>query len=438
MPEFEIRTEDDDDESASQFFSPNSRLIRSMRRCDRKVMPMLDRWAVVDVVMTNFEIVYFDASNVDSLVGSANPRIKRMEDVRQAIIATKGGKGLRLRDVAFGRRVVGTQVLNDIESIHVDRILPHIHRNESLDAAGGEPQADEFWKEKAHHSAASGESIPEADKPSRHMRWMSIKEDRLKVKTKHDTTLYLRFYSDLDNCESHHERMNNELESEGELFKNNAFQWCQTIGRIVGASNLKQVLEHFGDDSCDELRDYLVVVDPNKEQNAIPAVDRFKKLVTLHRRQRSDVPAFDIGSPPPHRRHQSEMPSVFLEDMATSPAHPTPSRPIPRPSMVRRVVSLAAASPAPPPPRPNPIPRPSVVRRVTSLGDALRGSAATTAVAVNPAFEPGHIRRTSSVGETVSGALDLTLPSLQETRIASPVSEDLPDSFFANGGNTES
>ncbi|KAI2490549.1 hypothetical protein MHU86_24027 [Fragilaria crotonensis] len=397
-PEFEIRTDDDDDESASQFFAPNSRLIRSMRRCDRKVMPMLDRWTVVDVVMTNFEIVYFDASDVDDLGGSANPRIKRMQDIRQAIIATKGGKGLRLRDVAFGRRVVGTQVLNDIESIHVDRILPHMHRHDSVGAAAREPLADEFWKEKVHQSAASEENMPEDVKPSRHIRWTSIKEDRLKVKTKHDTTLYLRFYSDLDNCESHQERMMNELETEGDLFKNNAFQWCQTIGRIVGASKLKQDLPHFGDDSCDELRDYLVVVDPNKEQSAIPAVDRFKKLVTLHLRQRSDVPSFVIGSPPSHRRHQSERP-------------------------------------APPPPPTMSLPRPSVVRRVTSLGDALKGSGAATGGATKPALKSGHIRRASSVGETVSGALDLTSPS-EAIRIAGPAAEDAPDASLDNGAKT--
>ena len=407
--QFEIITDDGDDESASQFFAANARLIRNMRRCDRKVIPMLDRWAVVDVVMTNFEIVYFDATQVDNLSGVTNPRAKRLEDIRQAIIATKGGKGLRLRDVAYGRKVVGNQVLNDIEEIHVDRTLPYTNRNDAIEPTGREPDADEFWKDKVLQNRVAGDSRPEDEKMPRHSRWVSIKEDKLKVKTKHDTTLYLRFYSDLENCEAHIERMMNEQESEGPLFKNNAFQWCQTIGRIVGASKLKQDLPHFGDDSCDELRDYLVVVDPNKEQGAIPAVDRFKKMVALHRRQRSDVTSSLVGARdlPSHSRHRSEIPSLRLEEIDAAPA----STPV------------------------LPLPRPKPVRRATSLVESLKGSAAAIpSLVAKPAMKL-HVRRSSSVGETVSGIPDLTLPS-QDIQMAGLAVEDAPDSSFTNGGNT--
>ena len=87
--------------------------------------------------------------------------------------------------------------------------------------------------------------------------------------------------------------MMNENETEGDLFKNNAFQWCQTIGRLVGTSKLKQDLPHFGDDDNEELRDYLIVVDVHKEQIANPVVDRFKKLVVAHRLQRNDASGFN-------------------------------------------------------------------------------------------------------------------------------------------------
>ena len=321
-PEFEVGLEDDD-EFASQFFAPNARLIRTMRRCDRKVIPMLDRWTVVDVVITKCEIVYFDASDVDDIDNNTNqsPHVRRMQDVRQAIIATKGGKGLRLRDVAFGRRVVGTQELQDIEAINVERIMPHEH--DAIEEAGHEPQAGEFWKDSAHQQHAM-ETLDESEKPSRHNRWMRVKEDRLKVKTLHDT-LYLRFYSDLENCECNKDRVMNESEIEGELFKDNAFQWCQTIGRLVGAYKLKQELPHFGDENDDELRDYLVVVEPSNEQNGRPVVKRFKKMVTAHLRQRSEIPPFIIEGTKAtsHRRHRSEMPasSMFGGMIPPKPGH---------------------------------------------------------------------------------------------------------------------
>jgi hypothetical protein len=39
------------------FVAPFARLVRSMRRCDRRHLPLLKGWISVDVVMTQFEIV---------------------------------------------------------------------------------------------------------------------------------------------------------------------------------------------------------------------------------------------------------------------------------------------------------------------------------------------------------------------------------------------
>jgi len=249
-PDFEVIAEStSQDDNVSQFVVPNARLLRSMRRCDRKLLPLLDKWVVVDVVMTKHEIVYFDATDIDDTVSEGE---QKMLDIREAIIATKGGKGLRLRDVAYGRRVVGHQELSTIESIQVERVLPHEnHEVASTDICVA---ADEYWKPKAS-------KVEAGSSPSRECRWSKVKEDRLKIKTKHDT-LYLRFYSDLEGCESHLERVANEKEDQGPLFKNNALQWCQTLGRLCGTTQLHhQNLDHFGDNDDGELRDYLVIVD---------------------------------------------------------------------------------------------------------------------------------------------------------------------------------
>ena len=42
------------------FVAPFARLVRSMRRCDRRHLPLLKDWGSVDVVMTQFELVVRD------------------------------------------------------------------------------------------------------------------------------------------------------------------------------------------------------------------------------------------------------------------------------------------------------------------------------------------------------------------------------------------
>jgi hypothetical protein len=231
----------------SVFLSPNARLVRSMRRCDRKLLPMLNHWTVVDVVLTQFEIVYFDATNADLPTEDAT-----IHGTREALAATKGGKGLRLRDVAVGRLVVGRLELSEIESFTVEREMPIEGGAELVDDG---PEVDveltEWWKQPQHNS--------EGVVPHRAAKWGKIKEDRLRIQTVQGRTLYLRFYSDLEDAEHHAERLAQEDEVEGEIFKNNAFQWAQTVGRFLGAEKLKQSLPHFGGLSSEELRDYLVV-----------------------------------------------------------------------------------------------------------------------------------------------------------------------------------
>jgi hypothetical protein len=268
---------DPPDSSLDEIFaSPNARLIRKMRRCDRKVLPMLDRWVTVDVVLTNYEIVYFDASDSERLGDDSSPVGKRMKEIRQAMVATKGGKGLRLREVAFGRKIIGTIKLTDIEEIHVNRVMPHDtpHVGEEKDGL----HLNEYWKD--HYGSKNFDEI-DLSQP-RNIRWCRIKQDQLTLRTLH-STLHLRFYGDLAYFEAHTEIMMNENESTGPLFKNNALQWCQSIGRLLGTELLKQELPNLGLGSSDELRDYLIVVGHLERS----VVDRLKKLVVSGRLRES-------------------------------------------------------------------------------------------------------------------------------------------------------
>jgi len=222
------------------FDVPHANLVRAMRRCDRKVLPILDKWSVVDVVMTHFEIVYFDASEF-----VPNPQ---SEASRQAIVGTKGGKGLLLRDVALGRKVVGHVRLSEISSIAIERYMPTDDPTAEDDTPDTVLPGTEFWR---------GEVSEWLGPPV----WNSIRQDTLALHTTAGNTLYLRFYSDYEEAENTRDQLTDENDDKGEnqITRNKAFQWIQTIGRGCGPEQLKQSLPHFGDDSDDELRDYLIV-----------------------------------------------------------------------------------------------------------------------------------------------------------------------------------
>lgn len=219
------------------FDVPNATLVHSMRRCDRKVLPVLDKWSVVDVILTRFEIVYVDASDFVSGPHS--------EAAREALMATCGGKGLRLSDVVVGRKVVGHLRLSEISSMAVERYLPKDEIADPWDTPEVAVPGCEFWK---------GEVSQWLGPPL----WNGIRQDTLAIHTKAGNTLYLRFYADYEEAEKHPDRFTEDCE-ENNIHRNNSFQWAQTIGRICGPEQLRQSLPHFGDDTDDELRDYLIV-----------------------------------------------------------------------------------------------------------------------------------------------------------------------------------
>ena len=251
--EFEVdvaQMELDKLESNSTFEFPNARLVRSMRRCERKLLPLLDKWTAVDVVITKHEIVYVHVSDDD---GSDNAE-KVKEAGQQALKATKGGKGLRLCDVTAGRRVVGQLVFSDIVSVHVERehCLPKAGIMSGVEAKQCYNHGHvEFWQEPGEDPRSW--SLEEIQK-----RWETVNQDSLKIQTIHGT-LYLRFYSDLEDSEENRVRVN-EVDIGTPLHKDIALQWAQTILRRCNVEQLKQPLPHFGGNESDELRDLIQIV----------------------------------------------------------------------------------------------------------------------------------------------------------------------------------
>jgi hypothetical protein len=174
--------------------------------------------------------------------------------------------------------------------VHVERDMPlgdltHLEEAELL-RDKQEELPSEYWLDSFAMTTRLNEQ-------SRKLRWAKIKEDRLKLVSIHGT-LILRFYSDLDDIESHMDASAREKEENGTLKKDVAFQWAQTIVHSCGREQLKQALPHFGEGNSDELRDYLEVVHYHEKE----AEETYKKG---HHRKRSG-----IGISPPvskgHRR----------------------------------------------------------------------------------------------------------------------------------------
>lgn len=280
---FEIKSDPEVVSDEFIFTSANARLICSMRRCDRMFLPLLDQWTCVDVVMTRFEIIYFDAVGVDERVGLNSAQ----EGIRQALIATRGGEGLRLGDVAVGRHIVGRLAIEDIASIHVERTGPSSRRCGGGDSDSGlEPNylpekenQTEFWM---RNSDLAVNMEPQL---TRKRQWNSVFQDTLTIETSLGYNLFLRFYSDLKGASliSTEDSSENLLNS-GIVYENVAFHWAQTIGRLCGREQLinKQSLPHLGDNTNAELHDYLVVVSTPNQQGGNAMSNRLIKSPDLH------------------------------------------------------------------------------------------------------------------------------------------------------------
>lgn len=288
------------------FVRPNAKILRSMRRCDRKLLPLINTWTAVDIVMTKYELVYFEALDIEDPCKSRynDSDLEVLEAGRKALNVTSGGKGVRLKDIAKGRKVVGHLAISEIDSVHVDRVLPHADKKHEKSECYFEKH-DEFWE-------LNQETYIEKGGLSREARWARVKEDRLMIHSSHGT-LCFRFYSDLTDMEDHLDRTLTENERDGKIHKDLALLWCQSIGRVCKRAQLRQTLDHYGESNDEELRDYLRVVDANDHGN-----DRMRDRI--HRRASSAVGML------PRLRRSNSVPS---EIEASSPVASK------RPSLVR-------------------------------------------------------------------------------------------------------
>lgn len=202
------------------FAYPKARLIRRMRRCERRLLPLFDEWMVVDVVLTSHELVLFDVLDETERSG--------LNRASATIHLTNGGKGSYLCDVAKGRKIVSQFNLDDINFVDIE------HRTaisqENIDGEDVEWNRNhsllEYWQRGNH-------TREDYDINTLTNRWNHVDEDRLKIQFKHHS-LVLRFMADLKEME---EKRKNPP-GDAVLMNNIGTQtkvWCRTIARYVGS-----------------------------------------------------------------------------------------------------------------------------------------------------------------------------------------------------------
>jgi hypothetical protein len=201
-PKWSNEQQVDDAENMFMLVEPDAPLTHQMRRCERRLLPLLSSWMLVDVIMTEFELVYLDALDCD--LEGKNPAIQQRRDaVKRALIATEGGSALLLRDVIIGRKIVGHVDLRCVDLVKVQRHLS-IASAKPVSANGDSKKliSEEYWKRQSEletngDAAADPDLIREINKK----RWERVEEDQLQIYTRQGT-LQMRFLCDLKEQEA--------------------------------------------------------------------------------------------------------------------------------------------------------------------------------------------------------------------------------------------
>jgi len=228
--------------------APHAVLIRSMRRCERKMLPLFSSWEKVDVVITQHEIVFFAVNEYDYSTGDGNEDIEeKMNAVKEAMRARHGGKGLLLSDVIVGRKIVGHTDISHVTSIKVRQLTETLSNSINQGDENVSSTLNEYWNELE-------DSLPPAPLQERftqsHVRHLKI----------HDgcgQTILLRFFCDLNLVENADVEYRDKRVHKKDLKNTMPLLWCHTLVRLLGPDRLDQKLPNFGCDNDDELNDYI-------------------------------------------------------------------------------------------------------------------------------------------------------------------------------------
>jgi hypothetical protein len=248
------------DENDGNLIRPRAPLVRSMRRCQYKWLPLLDSWQEVDVVLTKYELVWLATEPLNGLWDKDIE--SRRDSVTDILRSHKGGKGISLSDAITGREIIGRLALEDIDEIKVQRFPARklkvqkrkIREKDAVTCCDGQDFSSEFWG--AERLASTGHCTDSTDE-----RFKRVMEDNLILYSRQGT-LCLRFLVDL---------VNEERGERNSIFemKEGALLWCQTISHLCGPRQLKQKLPHFGENADKELLDFIEMQDRRKNHQLL-------------------------------------------------------------------------------------------------------------------------------------------------------------------------
>lgn len=251
------------DENERAFDRPASTLIRSMRRCQFKWLPLLDSWEDVDVVLTKYELAWFGTVSINRLWD--NDANEKDIESKRLIRKSGGGKGLRLCDVVSGREMLGRLQLSEIESVKVVR-YPVESKVASQRIIAAEHD-EEFGKESANFvSEYWQDEEQKAQYGNIEERWNGVTEDVLTIRTPQGT-LCLRFLADLVAAEELvAEDSAKNSPSKRKRKEEGALLWCQTILYIQSKERVIHTEKEQGGDGTHNCADFIEVVGDTKKQ----------------------------------------------------------------------------------------------------------------------------------------------------------------------------
>ena len=268
------------------FERPYSQLVNCMRRCYSKYKPLLDdEWRLVDVVVTEHELVWFDISIEKTKLSKSE--LEEMKSIQATMKATNGGENMRLCDISMGRTILGRFSLSDIEDAKVQR--PSLQQqqqqqllNNSTSRHDKEYSAElesdhvkrhfwisEYW---SSHSDDNDDDDDNDDSST-----LSFKEendfdhniilDRLKLHSNHGT-LFLKFVADsivMDNdC--------GVSANQDKVQANEAMFWCKSIGTLQmrhGTGKSTQTGINTMSENEDEWEAMVEIIDEDENANKL-------------------------------------------------------------------------------------------------------------------------------------------------------------------------
>eukprot|EP00804_Cyclotella_cryptica_P005212 CCRYP_018899-RE/>CCRYP_018899-RE protein AED:0.10 eAED:0.10 QI:455/0.55/0.8/1/0.55/0.7/10/382/1227 len=252
------------------FDYPAACLVLDVCRCECKLLPLLEEWILVDVILTYItsSMIYCPRRSHELIVFGVKNGDCSSDDAAEVL---HGSSGLRLSDVAQGRYIVSQFSLRDIDHLNIEQMLatPHgkIFDCRESHLPGGLVSNNEF---------------------RRNERWMSVSESRLKIHFSTGCgTLLLRFLADLNENESCRKDISLNRKSPNWLLSTVGSQvklWCRTIARLRGESNLKMSLPHFGcRGGVDELEDFIQIIERGDTRRQDSLYDRCIEEQRQHR-----------------------------------------------------------------------------------------------------------------------------------------------------------